>query len=541
MVAIRIRAPSILSLPVDILRSIFDHFEDWEDWDPKKDRVKWRYRPYCGDEPRCNQTIQDARLVCRLFNQVASPLLCRIIQVRLNHASINRLKGISTNPLLAAGVRGIQVILDYRPRELSTDLLRYKDQGKKDIQRVYDCCDYHAEPCTFGVFEFDYDEEPGREYYDAMDYYSSVRLAWDDRISSAESNVKDEDRLEFQKFLHKSHEEYRRKHEEQLQLIMDGSFVNIIALSMSRMPNCYFMHFVDIMEDYLYPYVDEPTLLLNNIEEFAPVMTSPPDWRAVERLQGVTELVPAKLLSELPIAINNAGVILKEINITAFPLLTNYSVICPNHDDLLNPAWPALREACRYIEKFEFGTGGLYNALARYNNHAAEEQISINNYFHAMLSSQNLKTVRLNLGRYTLDEDGGSKRTGWFHIGSVLATINWPQIRCVRLQEVSINQDELEKFCNGLGNGLRELSLSGVHLLTGSWVGVLDILREKISSSSLITTCRLIFQSFSSGEFGMMREGEESYKQNSLIIRSQNYVLGLEIEDPLIVGPGYVD
>jgi len=92
-----------------------------------------KYRGRRGDSTDRRQTIQSARQVCQLFNQLASPLLCPILQVQLDQASLDLANDISRNPLIAAGVRGIQAVLDYRPEELATDLSRLKDQRKKDL------------------------------------------------------------------------------------------------------------------------------------------------------------------------------------------------------------------------------------------------------------------------------------------------------------------------------------------------------------------------------------------------------------------------
>ncbi|KAF7594046.1 hypothetical protein BBP40_010324, partial [Aspergillus hancockii] len=45
---------------------------------------------------------------------------------------------------------------------------------------------------------------------------------------------------------------------------------------------------------------------------------------------------------------------------------------------------------------------------------------------------------------------------------------------------VSTKQDELERFCSGLGHSMRLLQLCWIELLNGSWAGILGTLDEKV-------------------------------------------------------------
>lgn len=82
---------SILDLPSDIPCLIFDEFRDktlviygrvnWPSLNPDR-QIDDRYGQL--------RNIHSARLVCRLFNQVALPLLCPILRICLSQASINR-------------------------------------------------------------------------------------------------------------------------------------------------------------------------------------------------------------------------------------------------------------------------------------------------------------------------------------------------------------------------------------------------------------------------------------------------------------------
>ena len=187
-----------------------------------------------------------------------------------------------------------------------------------------------------------------------------------------------------------------QKHEEQLQLITDGSFVNILASSMSKMASCGSINFVDNVDGYLETYLGDPAHLLNNVEELSRFMATPQDWATIEKLKGEAELVPAKILSELLIATYKAGTTLREIHVSCFPVTSNCSVVCPNRQDRLNLAWADLHAACQHLEKFEFGGESLSCRPVEYNLLLAEEHTSIDKYFGAVLSGQSLEVVDLN-------------------------------------------------------------------------------------------------------------------------------------------------
>jgi hypothetical protein len=380
------------------------------------------------------------------------------------------------------------------------------------------------------------------EYGEVRHHYHSMCSAWDECFSPADGNAKDADSLEYQRVLRQCHEEYRQKHEEQLQLITDGSFVNSLASSMFRMARCSTVHFVDGNEGhYVSTHLRDQALLLNNIEELSRFMTTPQNWRTIEELEGGAELVPAKLLSELLIAIHKAGTILREIYISCFPVTSNWSVVCPDRQHQLNPSWADLHAACQHLQKFEFGGGRMTERPVQYKRLFAEEQTFIDKYLGAVLSSQTLEVVDLNFWAF-----------GHYHIGSVLGATEWPRLKQARITDISISQDELEKFCSRLGYRLELIFLHSIELLRGSWSGALDMLREKVLSRCLEMKCRVEFIGLTGGEFGKEKRRDSKtwldriafnpkanrkrwvQEELLIVIRSQNYVSGVEeVENPL--------
>lgn len=529
----KIRLISVLDLPADILCNIFDHFQD--------DRRYTKEGRYDNEGAEHRQTIQSTRLVCRRFHQLVSSRLCPILQVRLDQASLDLLNDISKNSLVASGVRDIQVVLDYRPRELAQDLLRFKNQRKSDLNRLCRSCVFLGETWNMGDFDEDDDTvclTPLSEYKKAMHYYQSICLAWDDCFSPADGNYKDAVSLKYQRILHQGHEDYRQKHEEQLRIITDGSFVNILASSISRMAPYRSLHFITKIGHYIGPYILDPTHLLNNKEELSQFMSTPQDWQTIGELEGKTELLAAKILSELPIAIYKAGTLMRDININCFPPTRCYSMICPDCHDQFNPSWADLNAACQHLQKIRFNETSYDTGCSPL---LAEEQAVIAKYLGAIFSSESVEDVSLEFSAFHSSNRSYGSAKASYRIGSVLSATNWPHIKRVCIRHVSLNQDDLEKFCNALGDRLETVYLHGIELLSGSWAGALDILRQKVLSRCLDMKRRVVFLSLTGGEFGKEEKRETggffSYDgdmKEPLIVRlSQNYVSGELAENPL--------
>ncbi|OBT77349.1 hypothetical protein VF21_03453 [Pseudogymnoascus sp. 05NY08] len=459
-------------------------------------------------EPRKN--IQNARLVCRLFNQLASPHLCPELKVQLDQTSLSFVDEVSRNPLVAAGVRTIHVILLYRPGEAAENLQRFKNWRDEDIgQRwrgsEYLAADFYHDP------HVDKDgtvhERPPREYTKAvykkgLADFQAIISAWDKYFSSPDGVPIDAESLRYQEILRQGYEEYLQKHEEQFRLITDGSFVNTLASAMCPDETLY--------ED------KERFLLTTDPEELPRLLVAPVRWRDIEKIRGGADLTPAKLLSELPIAIHKAGATISTITLHCFPTSNNYSMICPDLHDPSNPSWPDLRAACQHLTKFELRPN---NQPMSFRHLLPEEQAHIDEYLCAMLSGQDIEIASLWFGDFVVNDDESDEVKGYYHIGAVLATISWPRIKELRLWDVSLHQGELEAFFRGLGGDRIEFaSIRNVELLSGSWVGALDILRKKVVSRCLDGKCEIDLDSLSGGEFG--KRGTHKPKHRSWFVES---------------------
>ncbi|KFY70256.1 hypothetical protein V499_09318, partial [Pseudogymnoascus sp. VKM F-103] len=432
---------NILHLPLDILYIIFAHLNE--------ERL---YIKYCvAREDTDIKTIQNARLVCSLFNRLASPLLCPVVTVELNQTSLNLVDEISRSPLIASGVRIIHVGLLYRPKGVAESLQFFKNWRGGDIDALLIQCGNRAFESRGDL----YDEDKVTLYTKAVADCGAIISAWDKySVSPADGAPIDAESLGYQEILLQGYEEYLQKQEEQYRLITDGSFVNTLASAMARMGHCAYVHFHDrITFNDSYTPPKDPALISTDPSELLRFLAAPVDWREIEEMDNSTALAPARILSELPIAIHKAGAAVSAITLHCFPTTNNYPMICPDPRGPNKFSWPDLRAACQHLAEFDLQ---WEDQPLRYRHLLYKEQVPIDNYLYAMLSGQAMEIVNMSFENFVVNDGDKNEIKGLYHIGTVLAAINWPRIKELRLSYVSFHQGEVEAFFRGLGGAAME-------------------------------------------------------------------------------------
>ncbi|KAF7176380.1 hypothetical protein CNMCM7691_002509 [Aspergillus felis] len=495
----KIRPMTIVDLPADILLQIFGYFRDARI--RKQAQIDWRSL-FRGCEPDiARKTIRQVRLVCSFFNDLASPLLCPILRVDLDQESLNGAVELLKRPRIAQGVHGIQVGLQYRPKELVMDCAKFKDYCRKQLEEMANDCEWHAEVCSHEGHESD--DETVCPYQEAISNYYKICRSWDCYFNSDESDENDDvtesEADEHMEILVRGYSKYRKKHEEQLHLITTGSFVTTLASCISQLPNTVALGFTDEMEQ-LYDW-RQPTVLLRDTSLLPGMMSAALMWSKIEDL-GDVKLTPARILFDLPVAIHKAGIKLRYLYMGQFPRRGSFSLLCP--DTVSNPthpaAWSELRAACSSLWRVDFGSYFQDHPI-RHEHPQPEEKYYIDQYLSTVLCSADLQDVWLHLRSFGLN-DGRTTKEGWYDIDPVLGAVNWPCIKEILISYVSSKQDELERFCAGLGPSIQLLSLSTVHLSDGSWAGILSTLDEKVRSTFREQYDTVSLRYLTGGEFG---------------------------------------
>jgi hypothetical protein len=510
----KIRPTTIVDLHVDILLQIFGYFQDTRVG--RQAQISWGL-PHtdCEDIARraARKTIRQIRLVCSLFNDLASPLLCPILRINIDTKSLKGAIELCKRPRIAQGVHAVQVGLQYRPKELVSYGPAFKDYCKQQLENMIRLFDRYLEghksddqtACPLDL----------TGYQEAKRNYGKLSRSWDDYFYSDESDENDKnadvneaEADECIEILVQAYNEYLKKHEEQLQLITSGSFVTTLASCISQLPNTITLDFTDEMEP-LYDR-DNPIILLRDTSLLPGMMSAALEWEKIDNLRHGNhplltrdaKLTPARILFDLPVAIHKAGVKLRYLDLGPFPCRGSFSLLCP--DAVSNPpdpaAWLDLRAACSSLWRVDFGMN-FHNLYIRREHLRPEEKYYVDQYLSTVLCSADLKTVWLDLRSFCLN-DGRITSDGWYDIGPVLSAVNWPRVERIRISEVSSKQDELERFCSGLGPSMRHLSLWTIHLLDGRWEGILRTLDEKMRTTFCEQNVSVHLSNLTGGEFG---------------------------------------
>ncbi|KAH8882140.1 hypothetical protein GQ53DRAFT_462577 [Thozetella sp. PMI_491] len=536
----KIRQISVLDLPLDILHSIFDLFR-FQDVTPEGRQERRMWARLREDSSARIATVQNARLACRLFCEIASPLLIPAVVVRLNEESLARVEKISQAPLLAAGVQGVELRLEYRPGELATDLAQFVMLRRTELESYYRRCEHVSDLLYRNGDRQEVDDpecpQRRRNILTALANCRQLFQEWDQLSHPLIGDPMMDETAKYKRTLLQAHGEYRRKHEEQLRLVTDGSFAHRLASAMALMPRFEFLDMLDLVGDHLNWHWEEPETFMATTEGLSRFLETPHSWKTIEETIGEAEIPPAELLWQIPCAMHKAGAPLREFHVNCFPVMGGFKALCPGLRNAQQAGWDSLRAACQSLEIVRFARGGgrLNSRPRRSRPLSAEEESYVDKFLASVLLGPCLEVVDLHfspLGGFEWE----SRSTSWYHMGWVVETPAWPRIKRFLLTGASISQRELEQLCSGLGRGLTYLELDNVRLQSGSWAGALDILQEKVAASRLEGDPEVTFTELEGGEFrnAAADRPPRFASSEALIGLSQDYVSGTRsLDNPL--------
>ncbi|CRG87863.1 hypothetical protein PISL3812_04884 [Talaromyces islandicus] len=527
---------TFLDLPNDILRQILDYFQFV---DEDGETISWKddhHRQILTKENKARrQTVQQVRLVCRHLCQLASPLLCPVLRVSLDHRSLDAVKQLSRNPFISAGVRGIVVFLDYCPQELAIDLSQYIKHQRDNLGNIERQCYQYA-----GIrFPRNRDAEAWHEqqvawppwfksYLKSIYRIHSACLGWNTDLSIAENmkHARDDERREDQEIILQGFEDYRQRHEKQASLVTDGCFVNSLASCVIRMPNAAGIAFSH--RDNRSSIYDDDLVSFQSKAKLTESLSAPLNWHDIEALEGGAHIIPARILSELPIAVHRSGGRLRSISIECFPTIGGFSFIVPGQ--LSNAKWIDLRKSFQYLKEFQIGGNGMNVRPLRYDYLTAEEKDPIDNYLDAAFSSICLEDLDISL--YALGLNG--RRTtskGFYRLVPISSTVGWQRMRRLKITHVESDQDELVNLCRNLGHSLEELTWCSIKLQNGHWSNVFNVLCERLQGRYSLQKCRAKVRYLSGGEFGVEEEDDDE-----LYSQIEKYICGDGVRENPLVG-----
>ncbi|KAK3293133.1 uncharacterized protein B0H64DRAFT_327077, partial [Chaetomium fimeti] len=468
----RLRPLKINDLPLDILHIIFHNFQDdalTEGWEC--------HRSVCWHEYTITQTRR-------------------------------RRRTISQTPDIAAGVRGIQISLGYRPKEYADDITRFTRARLRALSKFAGHCEHDVAYNYWPPENFDESSKDGElvqravELRRALENYRRLYDEWDEYV---DATVRGETLMgplpECQAIFQKGYAEYCRLQKEQQDLLRNCNFANALAAAASRMPNVHCFNFVDEWHPNA-PERDHAEWL-NDKKLIFCSMQDPLNFQDVEE----------------------------------------------------ESVWP--EEAICKLESFDFDIANCWDG--REAPLPDKDKSHLDNFLGAILSrcgqqlrilKLDLRDVSINTGKYEGSEEA-------YRADSILNKLRkLPRIRHLHLRCLELEGRTLNAFCRGLGSNLRQLNLSDVVVRNGVWADAFDVLRNKAAAAGMVTgPVHEIDTSFSrlhGAEFTMtdplpLGFGGPEYQsyhysphENSLEQAAEWYVEGLLDSNPLR-GPSLKD
>ncbi|KAK1830826.1 hypothetical protein QBC39DRAFT_352801 [Podospora conica] len=378
--------------------------------------------------------------------------------------------GLTRNPLIASGVRCVELLVGYRPRRVAQSLERYKEMCFCELSHLRSLCETLPQLLC---------QNPEFDVLAASATYTRILSAWDECSDRSDVGGNREDGRSptdeaagFQELLYQCHEEYRLRQEDQDRLLADGSFVAALAVSAARTKGLRALSF----SDYVYRHTfsgsrKELVRAANDMTDLREFMVMAKDWGDIEDSSAVPTLPPVRLLWEVPIALFENGVHLHELGVFALPVRSTFMLWT------WQPAWDRLRDrlraACRGLRRVDVGR--VHGRFSQQSPLQAEGKEYTDKYFEALLSGDSLQRIDfdatfLNTGNSDLE----------YHIGPALVPAHYPNLRELTLEQVSFRQQELEALIGGLGSELRSITFLHVEVWDGTWERPLELLRRKI-------------------------------------------------------------
>lgn len=527
------RPTGMLSLSVELLDQIFRCFDH-----SFADRGGIDLDLIHEQSAEDRRTIQHLRLVCSLFNDVASPILFTVLRISLDKQSLHHAQSVVQHPIFGTSVRGIQVYLEYRPASLASEMREYVEFQKRALgdyvnyRTGSDVRSGHVRSSDGRFIKVDGDQEkrdedklaiwsPGDETKAFLNFRAFIAAC--DRFIKHQGNISGSGRLfavneglvdQYVQLILRSFSEYSKRYDEQMELIVSQSFVSTVAQIVSRLERPITLQVDDgEQSDQKLPVRGRLAICLDD-EALFRFLVAPHKWADADKAGGPKLITPARVVPDLSVAINKAGGVVSRFELSCLPDLHHLDTEFSGSSDIGDrDAWGDLRESFRGLEVLRLkgmelkalrlkGTSFI-QLLVQRRPPLARDKRYLEKYLQTILSGQFLEEVVLDFSLLTgLTYEHGA--IIWCPLGSVLQTSR-PQAIKITIRCMSLSQNELEDFFQSLDPKTESLCLQGINLVDGSWIRPLAILRERVAPRCVQGTFSLVLKDLTGSELGPMK------------------------------------
>lgn len=445
----------IFDLPDELLMKVFEDVRGDFDW-------KGNEFPSGGIKG-----IKSLRLTCRRFCGASSHLLIHQLDVSLTASSLEHLDEVSCHPTISKGIKSLRICAPlYNPMIARSE--------QEFIGRVIGVLRENP------WFDFEYimirterylqrlSETPGTASNETPELEPELLDTRTKRIDIASSYIEYSESENSQLDGNRTIASLRQAYEQHKQLFLEqGSllemkFVRRFATAVARLPTTVGLSITDRKGFELHPL---STALTDPIyESVRRRLLEPSDW--VPEIIWRLNLRPLSLLYQLPLAVVATGNSLKELRIRLNPTIDHLVRIDEQQiRDLVSAAehLKVLEIDCQLSRRLDLLSLGL---------------ASVSKLVSLLSSGTNLTSVRLSFGSCL-----GDHSRELLSLEPLIELLPWANLREISLADASFHCDELSKHLKKLMPGTY-IYLEEVHLVSGLWADLLDVIRTKASSDS---------------------------------------------------------
>ncbi|KAL8854317.1 MAG: hypothetical protein Q9221_000803 [Calogaya cf. arnoldii] len=380
------------------------------------------------------------RLTCWRLCNTSSQLLLPFVHVELNQTSVDHLNTISQHPTISKGVRTVRVVLDYYDYELADDFMLFAEYSAATLGDLANTWEITISTEFGDQLGVDMESiQKARQLESLCNSFASGAV--DDLtigpIQTTESYFRECTRST-------GHGQRTRSNFAQMETLLE------------------------LREDdpeNSHPWKITAPLRAGEDDYFLWWMLRRMTWD--EGRHWVLGTPHTEILNDLPVAVHDGGIVLRSlfINITSLP--QPYELLTA--EEMKN-----LSMGVQHLKNIEIELRGhrlANDAELGYALDTTEWQY-LRNYIDAVLNTNSIERHSLDLECFMSENTGPLT-----DLGSLMTFRSWGNLVEVRWRSVALYQKDMEHFFQQLRKPLKTLDLRSVHILSGSWAEILELLR----------------------------------------------------------------
>lgn len=405
--------------------------------------------------------VKNLRLTCWRFHDLSSCLLLHFVRVSLESSSLSHIDEVSRHQTISKGVRGIRIVLDFYESSLASNIMIFAAYHATELLEE---TEHWASPDVWKTLEL--------SERDSIEKAEAIADSWSGLAKGLPDNPDQEADTQYRMLIHRAHREYQLRFAEQEKLRSEGTFVEAVATILKRMPTVNRLDFRD--QEALSCRRRHPSYIkqVNDSDLLVQILLRPISW--TEANYYPLGVPPADLLVKLLCATHKSGSLITSIEI-------RLSHLVRQADLAMSPI--EQREIRALVQRLDHLTFklGASNSISPDRPHPSENDTELGKYVGTLLDTHSLRDISLEFGSFWYSEN-----PHLFDQGTGIMWRSWPKLTNLDITDIPLHLSELKSIFGQLNETYPVVWLARVHLLSGSWAEVLDIMRMKLGPYSSI-------------------------------------------------------